>query len=169
MRTWLLLPVVAAFWITESVLVRNITLFAGAADILLLGVVAWAVQPPVGGSLWVWAALAALLAEAGSAMPTGVYLALYLGAAALTWTLRRRIWQNRLLLYLLVVFAISLLGGLGMYLVLWVLQGAQGDLAQALVLVVIPSTFLNILWALPVYFVLRELTFWVYADEELEP
>ncbi len=169
MREWLLLPVLAALWILESTLVRGVTLFSGAADVLLLAVIAWAVQPPVGRGMWLWAAAAALLSELGSAMPPGAYLAVYLLGATLAWALRRRAWQSRFWLYLWLVLLVSLLGGLGMYFLLWILHGGLlGSLSQALTLVILPSAFLNLLWALPVYFLVRELMYWVYAGEEVE-
>ncbi len=168
MRDWFLLPVLALLWIVESALVRNVTLLSGAADVVFLAVLAWAAQPSSGNSMWVWAAAAAWLMETGSAMPNGVYFVWYLGAVAGIWLLRRRVWQSGLGLYWLVVLLASLAGGAMMYAVLWVLQGDfWGNWREALVWVIIPSTLLNLLWALPTYFFMRELAAWVYVDEEI--
>jgi cell shape-determining protein MreD len=165
MKTWMLVPFLAALWIVESVIVRNVTLFSGAADVVWLGVIAWAVQPKTGVSLWGMALLAALIMETASAMPAGAYLAFYLITAFAVATLRGMLRQGRFLLYLASVFFGSLIGGIFFFALLWVFRGTTIAFDDALLQVVIPTVFLNLLWGLPVYFLTRDFARWAYPEE----
>lgn len=165
MKTWTLVPFLAALWIVESVIVRNVTLFSGTADIVWLGVIAWAVQPKTEISLWGMALMAALIMETASAMPAGAYLVFYLGTAFVVAALRGMLRQGRFLLYLALVFFGSLIGGIFFFALLWIFRGTTIAFADALLQVVIPMVFLNFLWGLPVYFLTHDFARWVYPEE----
>lgn len=164
-RDWILLPFFAALWIFQAAVVNNMLLLSGAADLMLVFLTIWALQPASGRSVWVWGGLAALLADLSSAMPAGSYFFFYFSAIAFAWLLKRRIWQNQIIAAFLSLMLSSLWGYLAFYVLLWIFESAPGGFTESLSLVILPSLFLNLLWAVPLYFLVRDLAAWIYPEE----
>jgi len=166
MKNLVAFPIFLIVFILQTAIFSRINLLAGAADLVLLTLVSWALQEQVRSS-WHWAGLAALLAGFLSGLPPYVSLISYLFAVALARFLLRQVWQMPLLALLTVVFFSTLFSHLVSYLALWV-TGVNIPLEDALAQVTLPALFLNLLFILPVHSLLRDLARWVYPQEALK-
>lgn len=163
MAVFLSLPVIGLAAMLQSAVVSRITLLSGCADLLLLLVVAWAVQERV-RAIWSWAVVAGLVTGYLSALPWFVPLAAYLLTVALGRVLTRRLWQAPLL----VMFVLTPLGTLLFHSLTWLvlqLSGHPLPWRESFNLVILPGMVLNLLLALPVYIFVRDLAGWLYPME----
>lgn len=165
MKNLIAVPVLALAIMLQMAVISRITLLSGAADIVLLILIAWALQEQVESS-WHWAVLAGLLVAFASAVPIYVPMIGYLLTVALARFVIRQIWQTPILALLSVTFFGTLIYDLITYLAL-VVNGTRLPFEDTLALIVLPSVFLNLLLALPIHALLRDLALWVYPLEEL--
>jgi hypothetical protein len=163
MRALILFPLMIFLVILQSAVVSRINLLAGHADILLVFLALWGLQERA--DVWPWAIAAGLLVGFISGLPWLVVLAGYLLVAALTWLLRRRIWEAPLL----GVFAVTFIGTLSMHSITFVvlkLSGNPQGFTETLELITLPSLLLNLLLTLPLYAFVRDLAGWVHPAKE---
>ncbi len=166
MRTLIAFPVLILAVILQSAVISRITLLAGCADLMLVILAAWALQTDLDAS-WQWAFLGGILVSFVSRMPWFVVLGGYLGTVTLAHLLRRRVWQAPVLAMFSVIFVGTMFMNAGAYVVLQFLSYPLA-LNDALGLIVLPSLLLNLLFALPVYLIMRDLAHWVYPVPEVE-
>jgi len=76
------IPLLALAFMIQTAIISRVTLLSGAGDIVLLILIAWALQEQV-QSAWHWAALAGLMAAFVSGLPPFVLLVAYLLAVSL--------------------------------------------------------------------------------------
>ncbi len=164
MRHLIAFPILLLAVILQSAVVSRITLLSGFADLPLVLVIAWALQPGV-TTAWHWALLAGIFTAFVSGLPVGVPLIGFLLATWLAQALRRRIWQAPLLAMLTVTFLASVLYYSLSFLVLWVL-GASVSFSDSLSQIILPGVLLNLFLALPVFWLARDLALWLYPVEE---
>lgn len=165
MKNLVAIPILALALMLQTAVISRITLLSGAADLILLIVIAWALQEQV-ESAWHWAVLAALLVGFVSAIPPIVPIIGYLLAVAFARFVIRQIWQTPILALFSVTFFGTLVYHLVTYVVL-VITGTPLPFEDTLALIVLPSVFLNLLLALPVHSLIRDLALWVSPLEEL--
>ena len=150
----------------QSAVVSQITLLSGYADLLLIMLAAWALQPQV-DSAWHWAFLASILIAFVTRLPWPVVVAGYFAVVFLAQILQRRVWQAPLL----AMFSVTFLGTLFMQLMSFGVLNLLGTplrLSDVLSSIVLPSLLLNLLFAIPIYAFMRDLARWVYPGEEFE-
>ncbi len=156
------LPVLGALVILQSALIRQVTVLQGSADIVMLMVVAWALQPNVRRS-WVWAILAGIMVGYISNLPLAVWLAGYTSAGLLAAFLRRRAWEAPILgMILLAILGTLIVQGLA-----WgalTLLGTPLPLGLSLRRVILPSMLLNLLFIVPIYSLANDLAAWVFPE-----
>jgi hypothetical protein len=165
MKNLIALPILALAFMLQTAVVSRITLLSGSADLVLLILIAWALQEQV-ESAWQWAGLAGLMAAFVSGLPPFVLLIGYLLAVSLARYILHQIWQTPVLALFTVTFFSTLLLHLITYLSL-VFQGSTTAFGDALALITLPSIFLNFLLALPVHTFIRDLALWVYPVEDM--
>lgn len=159
----LAIPILSIATILQSAVISRITLLQGTADIVLLIVIAWALQKNVETG-WQWSLIAGLLIDFMSGLPFGVYTLSYLLVTALTLALRARIWRLAILVQLFATFVgTMLIQGLSIFVL--VIQGANLPLQAVLQRIVLPSLILNLLLTIPVYSLMQELAWQVYPEE----
>ena len=155
----------ALAFMLQTAVVSRITLLSGAADLVLLILVAWALQEQVQSS-WQWAILAGLMAAFISGLPPFTLLLAYLATVGLARYVIRQIWQTPVLALFSVTFFSTLLLHLITYLAL-LFRGTTISFGDVLALITLPSVFLNLLLALPVHSFIRDLALWVYPVEDM--
>lgn len=134
----------------------------GSADLVLLAVIAWALQDRV-KSAWHWAVIAGLLVGIVSRLPVIVPVISSILIAAVAVILRQRIWQ----VPILAMFITTFIGTLLMHLVSiisLVISGATLSIQEIVFSITLPSLLLNLLLAAPAYFVFRDLARWIYPE-----
>lgn len=147
----------------QTIVISTLPLLSGYADLVLLVLIAWSLQERVRTS-WIWTILAGLMVGFVSALPLFVPLVSYLLVTAVSRLFLRRVWQIPILAMYLVTFIGSLVSQ-GIVMVVLLFNGTPLSFNDSLNLVILPSTLLNLLLALPVYAVVSDLAQWVYPEE----
>lgn len=166
MRNLVAVPVILLSVILQSAVISRVYLLSGIADLPLVMLAAWSLQEEV-DSAWHWAAATGLLVGFVSGIPLVVPLLGYVAIVLVARTFQRRVWQAPLL----AMFTITFLGTIivsGLSLVVLRVAGVPLPVSDVLGLLTLPSVLLNMLLAIPVYAVMRDLARWVYPTPEVE-
>ena len=163
MATLIALPFFSVLAILQTAIVSRMPLLQGTADLFLLVVIAWALQERV-RTAWHWSFIAALLMGFISILPFYVPLITYLGITALTLLIRNRIWKVTILAMLLITLTGTLFSHIISALVVR-LGGAALPWLDVLQLITLPSLFLNLLLATPVFAIVRDIAHGLYPEE----
>jgi len=165
MRNIIAVPLLGLAVILQSTVVAQFVLLSGTADLVLVILVAWAMQEGVTTAIH-WAFLAAVMISVVTHMPWYLFMAGYLGIVILALSLQTRVWQAPLLAMLTVTF----LGTVFMHLLSYLFLRFSGDpisLADSLGLITLPSVLLNLLLAIPLFGMMRDLAGWVFPSTEV--
>ena len=127
----------------------RLTLLHGAADIVLLTLVAWGLQED-NPNMWPWTLLAGAVISFASALPFFIPVPGYLLVTGVTRLIQKRIWQSPLLAMLLVTMVGTLLYHL-LSMSAMFLNGSPIQFGVAWSQVTLPSLLLNLMLAIPVY------------------
>lgn len=163
MTALLAFPVLTLFVILQMVVASNLPLLHGTADLVLLVLIAWALQERA-RMVWVWALAAGALVSFVSAMPLLMPLAGYLLVTGIARLLQRRVWQSPILAMFITTVAGSLIYQLLSLFVL-TFSGTPLPFPESFSLVILPSALLNLLLALPMYALVSDMASWVYPTE----
>ena len=164
MRNAIAIPLLGLAVIVQSAIVGQLTLLHGVADVVLVMLAAWALQKRV-TTAFHWAFLAALMTSLVSRLPWFVYMPAYVGTVALGLLLQRRVWQ----MPMLAMFSVTFMGTLllhGMSVIYLELRSPTPSLADALGMITVPSALLNLLIAIPVFGMMRDVAHWVFGAVE---
>ena len=154
------LPVLALALLLQMAIISRINLLNGCADLILLILAAWSLQERVRGA-WVWGAAAGLLVGLVSGLPWYVYLVSYLGVVGLARLLTRRIWQAPLL----AMFVVTLTGTILLLMLTFAVRTlfeVRLVFSEAFMQIILPSALLNLMLAIPVHALIRDLANWLY-------
>jgi len=166
MRNLIAIPVLFLVVILQSAVISRIYLLSGVADLPLVILAAWALQEDV-DSGWHWAIALGVLVGFVSALPWYVPVISYVVVVALAQILQKRVWQAPLLAMFSVTFLGTLILNILTYLVMRI-GGVDMPFEDVLGLLVLPGVLLNMLLAIPVYAIIRDLSRWVYPTPEVE-
>lgn len=166
MRNLVAVPVILLTVILQSAVISRVYLLSGSADLPLVMLAAWALQDGV-DSAWHWAIATGLLVGFISGISSVVPVVGYIAVVVIAYLFQQRVWQAPLL----AMFSITFIGTiLVSFLSVGVLRfsGVDLPLSDVLGLVMLPGVLLNMLLAIPVYAVMRDLARWVYPTLEVE-
>jgi rod shape-determining protein MreD len=156
-------PVLGLAVILQTSIIERINLLDGAADLVLLILAAWGLQERVRGA-WVWGVTAGLLVGFISGVPWYVYLAGYLVIVGMACILAHRVWQAPLL----AMFTVTFLGTMVLLMLTYV-ERSLTEIALpfnlSFVQIILPSILLNLLLAIPVHALIRDLANRLYPAE----
>lgn len=164
MKNLIAIPVILLAVLLQSSVVSRVTLLSGAADLPLVMLAAWSLQDQV-ETAWHWAVAAGLLVGFISGMPWFVPILGYLIVVLLARLLQRRVWQAPLLAMFLVTFLGTVITNLASVLTLR-LFGITPEYTDVFGLILLPVVLLNLLLAIPVFAVIRDLAAWMYPLSE---
>lgn len=158
----LALPVLGLVVILQSAILSQVHLLNGSVDLVLLVVIAWAVQERVKAA-WHWGVIAGLLVSLVTSVPIWAIIPAYVAATGIAIYMRRIFWQRPLLAMITATFfttfsthAITVLA-LG-------ITGISIPITEAFYLITIPSVLLNILLSIPAYALIGDLANWLYPE-----
>jgi rod shape-determining protein MreD len=164
MRAFLILILVLGLaLLLQTAVVSRITLLSGSADLVLVILAAWSLQERVWHA-WVWGVAAGLLVGIVSGVPWFIYLVAYLSVIGLARLLTRRIWQAPLL----AMFTITLIGTLVLQMSIFVYRTifeVSLVLGSIFSQVILPSLLLNLLLAIAIHPLMRELAEWLHPAD----
>jgi rod shape-determining protein MreD len=165
-RNLIAFPLLALVIIVQSAVISQMTLLAGYADLMLVILAAWALKAEA-SSAWLWAILGGVMVSFVSGLPWPITMIGYSFVVLLAQLLRQRVWQAPLL----AMFSVTFIGTLAMdifTLLVLNLLGTPLPIGDSLGLIVLPSILLNLLFAVPVYAVMRDLAQWISPAKEVE-
>ena len=157
------IPVLGLAIMLQTSIVERINLLNGAADLVLLITAAWCLQERARGA-WFWGALAGVLVWFVSGTPWYVPLAGYLVVVVLARILAHRVWQAPLL----AMFTVTLIGTMVLLMFTFMertLLEVNLPINLSFVQIILPSILLNLLLAIPVHSVIRDLVNRLYPQE----
>ncbi len=163
MATLLSIPLLGVLVMVQTGIISRLHLLQGTADVILLALIAWALQERVKTSWW-WTLVGGLMMSLITALPLFIPLIGYLIVTGLVRLFQRRVWQTPIL----VMFLCSFIGTLitqGLALVALRFQGTSLPIAQSLNLITLPSALLNLILAIPIYALIHDVALWVYPEE----
>lgn len=166
MRNAIAVPLLGLAVIVQTTLMGRFTLLNGEADVVIVILVAWALQEGVTTSFH-WALLASVMVSLVSRLPWFIYVAGYGGTVLLALLLQRRVWQVPMLAMFSVTFLGTVLISLLSYLYIN-LSGGAIAMADALGLVTLPSVLLNMLIAIPIFGMMRDVAHWVFPETAVQ-
>lgn len=164
MRNIVAIPLLALAVILQSAIVSRLSLLSGYADLILVLLAAWALQEGV-TTAFHWAFLASIMVSFSSQLPWFIYLLGYVGVVFLALLLQRRVWETPLL----AMFSVTFLGTLLMHLMSYAYLRLAGDplpFGDSMGLITLPSILLNMLLAIPLFGMMRDLARWVFPSME---
>ena len=164
MRNIIAIPLIGLAVIIQSAIVSQFSLLAGYADLLLVILAAWALQEGV-TTAFQWAFLASVMISFISHLPWIIYFIGYFGIVLLALLLQRRVWQ----VPLLAMISVTFLGTLFMHLLSYLylrFSGTSISFADSMGLITLPSVLLNMLLAIPMFSMMRDLSRWVFPSME---
>ncbi len=156
-------PVFIVLVILQSAIVSATPLLQGAADLIMLAIIAWTLQERV-EVFWQWTIIGCMVLGLVSESPLEVILSAYLALTAIVVIARRKLWKAPLL----TMWAMTLIGTVvvqGITLVGRWLDGADISLLRAFNVIILPSLLLNLLLAAPMLAAVRDLANWLYPKE----
>ena len=166
MRNLIAFPVILLSVILQTSVVSGMPLLSGYADLPLVMITAWALQDQV-DSAWHWAVAAGALVGFVSGINLTIPVVGYVLVVALAKMLQMRVWQAPLL----AMFSVTFLGTImtNILSLIWLrVSGVPVSLQEAFGLIVLPGVLLNMLLAIPVYAIMRDLAHWTYPSLEVE-
>jgi len=166
MRNLIAVPVIVLAVMLQSTVIGSIKLLSGFADLPLVMLAAWALQEEV-DTAWQWAVATGVLVGFLSGIHWLVPVVSYMVVVALARVFQRRVWQAPLL----AMFSVTFLSATVLYTIslsVLRLSGVALSITDVLGLLALPGILLNLLLAIPVYAVMRDLARWVYPAPEVE-
>jgi hypothetical protein len=157
------IPILGALLILQTAVVSKMPLLQGTADLVLLAVIAWALQKRV-QTAWHWGIIGGLFLSMVSGLPFFVPLIGCMAAVGLALMLRQRVWQ----VPILAMFIATFVGTLVMHalsIAALRITGVSVPIMQGLNIITLPSILLNLLLAVPIYALLGELANLLYPEE----
>ncbi len=139
---------------------RQWKILSGSADILLLFVVVWCLYDR-SKRLWLLIILMAGIVSIISALPFYIPLIVYFFIYQLSRLLQTRIMQSPLLGIIVLTFAATLLQVILNLAYLFILR-TNLAITSVLIEVALPSILLNMLLAIPMYAIVRELAYYAF-------
>jgi len=149
--------------ILQTAVFSKMTLLHGSTDLVMLTVIAWALQKRV-QTAWQWGIIGGLSVSFVSGLPFLVPLISYLAAVGFALILRQRVWQIPVLAMFIVTFIGTFLTQ-ALSIVALRITGVTIPLIQGLNTIMLPSIILNLLVALPIYALIGELANILYPEE----
>ena len=166
MRNLVAVPVILLTVILQSAVISRVYLLSGIADLPLVMLAAWALQDGV-DSAWHWAIATGLLVGFISGISWVVPVVGYIVVVVMAYLFQRRVWQAPLLAMFSITFLGTILVSL-LSITMLSFSGVELPVSDVFGLVMLPGVLLNILLAIPVYAVMRDLARWVYPAPEVE-
>ncbi len=136
-------------------IVSQVKILSGNADILLLYLIAWCMYDR-SKHLWLLVFVMAGLVSSVSAVPAVILMVVYFFVFGVSRMFQKRLMQSPLLGVIVITFAASLLQ-IVLNLANLFISGVEFNLSTALFEVAFPSLLLNMLLAIPIHAIVREI------------
>ena len=157
------IPILLVLLVLQSTVASKVTLLNGTADLLLVWLAAWALSSK-DRSGYILAGIAGALVSYITAIPWYIYLSAYLLVILLARYFSQKLWESPLLAMLIIIMIASIY----LYTFTFIglrIKGVDYPLSISLNQVIIPSVFLNLFIAIPVFAIVKDFSKWFYRSE----
>jgi rod shape-determining protein MreD len=149
--------------IMQSTIVSRMPLLNGTADLILLFIIAWALQDRV-DSAWQWCVIGGIFASLYSALPFGSLMIAYMMCVGIARLMKRRIWKAPFLAMLTATFIGTVLT-LFISFIARLITGVSIPVVNVFNLILLPSLLLNLILSIPIFSIMHDLAIWLYPEE----
>lgn len=149
--------------ILQSAIVSVTPLLQGTADLVMLTIIAWALQSRV-KYIWQWTLIGGMMIGFISKMPFFMTILAYFIVTGISIIAKQKLWK----VPYLVMGVVTVVGTIivhGITLIVRWLEGTGISVLPAFNLIILPSLLLNLLVAIPVLAIIRDLANWLYPAE----
>ena len=162
---------VGLFYLSITIMLQlavfsRLPLLNGTADIVLLSLIVWALQENV--KIWeirFWTLFAAIFIGFISAVPfIAVAIPYVLIMLMIRW-LQQRIWKASIWALLISVVLGTLFQQTVILFVLRIINNVPLLISESYIFVILPSMVLNLLFAVPIYLLIKDMAEWLYPVE----
>jgi len=158
--------VIAVGLMLQTAVFSRTPLLFGTVDIVLLLLIAWALQPAIKDwEVWYWTGLGAVFVGFISVVPAIAYIATYLFTVLVVRWIQKKIWKGSVLFLFFSTALATLFQQSVIFGILRFVNGVPLSLSDGFTLVMIPSLVLNLLFAFPVYLLMKDLADWLNPEE----
>lgn len=158
-------PVLIAAYIIQTTLMVRITLLNGFPDLTMLILIAWVLQED-SKYAWIWAVLGGLITGFSSAIPWFIFPVSYLLIIILAQRFKSRVWQSPILAMMLMTASGTFIL-LGVEFIALQVMGINLIFSEILTRTILPSMLLNLLFAFPIYYLMKEFGNLVYPNKNV--
>jgi len=166
MDTLIAIPVLFLMLLVQVTGVSRLPLVHGTADLVMLTLSAWGIHTKTNNA-WIWAMIAGFMISFISAVPWLAIIPPYIIIALLAQLLHSRLWQSPILAMLLITIIGTFVVQLATMTILN-FNDIQINFALAFEAIIIPSLVLNLILALPIFILIKDVSQWVYPAVENE-
>mgnify|MGYP006282205945 CR=1 FL=1 len=163
LSTLISIPLLSLIAVLQTTVVSRMPLIQGQADLMMVVVIAWALQERV-TEPWQWAVAGGLVMDFLSGLPFGVFTASYLLLAGAARLVGRRLWQFSALVQLI----LTLLGTMVIHTIttlIILIQGTSLIMLDVLRSITLPSLLLNMIITIPAYIIVSDFAKQLYPEE----
>lgn len=163
--------VVGLFYLSITIMLQlavfsRLPLLNGTADIVLLTLIVWALQENVKTrEIWFWTLFGAIFIGFISAVPFIAIVFPYVLIVLMVRWLQQRIWKASIWALLISVVLGTLFQQTVILLVLRIINNIPLPLSESYIFVILPSMVLNLLFAVPIYLLIKDIAEWLYPVE----
>lgn len=165
MITLLGIPLLAIIVVFQSAVISRLNVSNGTADLVLLVLLAWALQAPDRKVLW-WAFIGGIFVSIITATPSIAIISGYLLVTFLASIIKIRLWNIPIITMILASFLGTLITLAINFLSISIFK-ARLPFAESFIQVIIPSCALNMFLGIPIFLIVKDIVDSVYPVENL--
>ncbi len=144
----------------------RLPLLNGTADVVLLSLIVWALQENVKiWEVWFWTLFAAIFISFISAVPPISIILSYVLIVLMVRWLQRRVWKASIWALLISVVLGTLFQQTIILFVLRIINNVPLPISESYIFIILPSMVLNLLFAVPIYLLIKDIAEWLYPVE----
>ena len=155
-------PILFLCMMLQMVVVNKLPILYGYADIILLVIIVYAMHSGAKNA-WFWAILAGLFYGYVSKIPLLIPVIVFSSIILASKYIKSRIWQMPILAYIFLVimgtFLFQILSLIGLK-----FNGSAIPIMETINVIVIPSVLLNLIFAVPVYYIFNDFLDVVFLE-----
>ena len=163
--------VVGLFYLSITIMLQlavfsRLPLLNGTADIVLLSLIVWALQENV--KIWevrFWTLFAAIFIGFISAVPFIAIAIPYVLIMLMVRWLQQRIWKASIWALLISVVFGTLFQQTVILFALRIINNIPLQISESYIYIILPSMVLNLLFAVPIYLLIKDIAEWLYPVE----
>jgi len=158
------IPVVVLLTFLQLSLSGKFMILNGFSDLIFIWMVAWINQTKINHS-WLWLIMAIAVMGFVSAIPWYATAISYVSVLGIASFIKGRLWQSPLLSFLIVLIIGSLIYYFTGFISLQI-NGSMIQLRESFNRIILPSVVMNLVFALPIYLISRDMILWLYPNKE---